>query len=261
MLELLAVTNFEFEITVLCLPIAWLTTLISRLLNAPGFKLHQLISFSKKKIYMYKPQVFTLYQKCQWSLSSSSCVICFSSCVFHNEGVCMTHKMTVQNTVNLASSSAHYLFYLSVSCLHFPLECWLEAVSPLKINRLAASLYWLRGSKCVEKKVAVYSMDIMLISLSTWLQLPVNIQLSWSSVNQVNSLWSLPRDHQSSSIFCISRLISESLNSKMPHEANLEAVWNVILNWICTDATVTKMDFKASFELHMWNYLCASDRL
>ena len=63
---------------------------------------------------------------------------------FHDEGVCMMCKMTVQNTVNLEFSSAHYLFYLSVSPLHFPLERLLEAVGQ-KI------VYWLHH--CIGRNV------------------------------------------------------------------------------------------------------------
>ena len=62
-------------------------------------------------------------------------------------------EMAVQNTIKLASSSARYLFHLSVS----PGGRW-----PVKIHRLAASLYKPQGSNCV-KKVTAYSPEITVV--------------------------------------------------------------------------------------------------
>ena len=66
----------------------------------------------------------------------------------------MMHKMTVQNTVNLASSSAHYLFYLSVLHFSLPARTPPGGWKPIRIYRLAASLFRLQGSDHVKKVVA-----------------------------------------------------------------------------------------------------------
>ena len=101
---------------------------------------------------------------------------------FHDEGMRMMCKMTVQNTVNLASSSAHYLFYLSVSCIF----CYNapRGHQPIKIYRLAASVYRPQRSKHV-KKVVVYSPEI---TVALFLPLSLIYKITCHPIYMLNKL-------------------------------------------------------------------------